>query len=338
MYIYLLFIILFVCITFILTFIKNTQNKYIKKSKRKIITDKNGKIINICMVSHGGRIKCLLKKLNIYANDKNKSIKFKNCATVLLKISKKQINVSMFHSGELNHVKPNCKYFVNGAKKELYDTSFNKKEYYDCDDAYHNILYNLNLKQSDIIVDLNIYIVRHSEGYHNTLSLLDKIIYFNDIKDPSITNIGKSQSYNIGEKMKNINFDYYFVSDLKRTKETLNHMFTNIDNNIFVLPCSHELQYFNNGASDGHQHLASLTKENQTAHKCSEHNCNDSLVWDYYHDFYDGVRGDNILMKKCKCRDTNMISMCLFIILSIRNDDCLDISEWIDERIKPCNK
>jgi len=332
MYKYLLFIILIACVVIIRLFIESKRHKSIKKSKRKTITYKNGKIINICIVSHGGRIKCLLKKLNISMNNKNnKSIKLKNCATILLKISKKRISTSMFHDGELNYVKSNCKYFVNDAEKESYDTLFNKKEHYahNCDSTYHKILHNLNLEQSDIVADLNIYIVRHGEGYHNTLSITEKIIYFNDMKDPSITGPGELQSHNIGKKMKNINFDYYFVSDLKRTKETLKCMFTNINNNIFVLPCSHELQYFNNGASDGHQYFASLTKENQTEHKCQN---DDSLVWDYYHDFYDGVRGDNILIKKCKCRDTNMISMCLFIILSIKNNDRLDISEWINER------
>lgn len=322
------------CLMFtILKILKKKKRKYIKKSKRKKIKTKNinTKEKNICMVSHGGRIKCLLKKLNISVKDENgKSIKFKNCATILLKISKEKINVSMFYDGELQHVKPNCKYFVSNKIIEPYDVPFNGKTYDAENGLYDDILYNLNLKKSDITSDLNIYIVRHGEGYHNTLSFLDKIIYFNDIKDPSITKTGKKQSQNVGNRLENINFDYFFVSDLKRTKETLKHMFKNISDDIYVLPCSHELQYVNNGKSDGHQYLASLTKENQTAH---EYDDDDSLVWDYYHDFYDGIRGDNILNKKCKCRDTTMISMCLFIIGSINCDDCLNISEWINERL-----
>lgn len=332
LYIIRICIICVICIVFfIMKKLKKKKRKHIRNSKRHKRKNDNNKETNICMVSHGGRIKCLLKKLNISVDDGNgKSIKFKNCATVLLKISKKQIDVSLFHDGELEHVKPNCKYFVKKNIKKTYDTLFDGKTYNSNDIMYDDILDNLNLKRSDITSNFNIYIIRHSEGHHNTLSLYEKIIYFNDLKDPTITKIGKKQSKHVGNALKNIRFDYYFVSDLKRTKQTLNNMFKNINDDVYVLPCSHELQYVNNGNSDGHQYFASLTKENQTGH---DYDDDDSLVWDYYHEFYDGVRGDDVLIKNCRCRDTNMISMCLFIIKSINCGDNIDISEWINNRV-----
>jgi broad specificity phosphatase PhoE len=284
---------------------------------------------NICIISHGGRMKCLLKKMGMSTDDKHgMPIKFKNCATILLNITKNNINVSMCHDGKLTKPKNGCKYFVNNVV-DPHDIQFKNVNYKN--EKYNKMLNILNIKNSDINCDLNIYIVRHGEVYHNTLSLYDKIIQFHDIKDPNITKTGKKQSQEIGNKLNHIAFDYFFVSDLKRTKETLKNMFKNINDNIFVLPCSHELQYVNNGNSDGHQLITSLTNENKTTHKYNDKN-NDFLIWDYYYDFYEGVRGENIIFKKCKCRETNMISLSLFIMKSIENNENYNVLDWINKR------
>jgi hypothetical protein len=107
------------------------------------------------------------------------------------------------------------------------------------------------------------YFIRHGEGEHNVASRFKKM----NLVDPELTKGGVESTISINKALlddiyvecakiddKNV---YVFSSDLYRTRETLQYsiygldkIFKNMDNSIHVLPCSHELNYFNSGECD----------------------------------------------------------------------------------------
>jgi hypothetical protein len=128
-----------------------------------------------------------------------------------------------------------------------------------------------------------------------------------------------------------------FVSDMKRTRQTLANMYKGIlemkessndlivgindSSNIIevkVLPCSHELAYVKNSKCDG----VSKITANENKMNCSiqDSKCKIEVVpnssnqlsvnWDNYVKFYNGkTRGAFINMNKSRCRDTDMITL-----------------------------
>lgn len=60
------------------------------------------------------------------------------------------------------------------------------------------------------------------------------------------------------QALNNIKFNYIFVSDLARTRQTIqkilnSNSYHNQIKKIFVLPCSHELDFVKSGQCDGGQ-------------------------------------------------------------------------------------
>lgn len=64
-----------------------------------------------------------------------------------------------------------------------------------------------------------IYVVRHGQSQSNTQDYNEKIADFKDA-GTDLTDLGKLQAKELSKKLKNINFDAIFSSDLIRTKQT----------------------------------------------------------------------------------------------------------------------
>jgi len=129
-------------------------------------------------------------------------------------------------------------------------------------------------------------LVRHGEAIHNTYK---KTTIFRET-DTKLILSGQEGAKKAGEAINNylkttinratnlhMKIDYYFVSDLKRTRETFEYMLHNIEkdnlsfvNNdeikIIVLPCSHELVFDSDGQCDDKKNLTDiLTNENKVS-------------------------------------------------------------------------
>lgn len=208
------------------------------------------------------------------------------------------------------------------------------------------------------------YFIRHGEGEHNVASRFKKM----NLIDPELTEGGVESTIGINkallkdiekEKKKNIhdNHVYVFSSDLYRTRETLQYsiygldqIFKNMDTSIHVLPCSHELNYFNSGECDkktmisGNENKSNCKtlkyedKNQQDTYGCDQvllvRNPNenkkykrykkeisdpikDSKIWNinwkYYNEFYKGTRRKPSRKRKY-CKDTNMVEQALEIM------------------------
>jgi len=194
------------------------------------------------MVSHQGRIQCLLASIGIIS--KKKICKFKNCAIISLqfkKIDDKTISLfcEMVYEGELDSEedKPSVYYgtgsheysprgFIYGKykkweKRSVSDEEFIKKTYA-IDEK--TLRANFNLLPKDIPDNeiITIYLMRHGQGTHNI-----NRSYIKSYNDALLTQEGCQQAKKAaihffkGENSKNPkNFDIIFVSDLKRTSQT----------------------------------------------------------------------------------------------------------------------
>jgi broad specificity phosphatase PhoE len=129
-------------------------------------------------------------------------------------------------------------------------------------------------------------LVRHGEAEHNKYKkttiirqtdtdLIDSGRTGAEMAGKAINNYLKTTMN--GNTNEHIKIDYYFVSDLKRTRETFEYMLHNIEkdnlsfvNNdeikIIVLPCSHELVFDSDGQCDDKKNLTDiLTSENKVS-------------------------------------------------------------------------
>jgi broad specificity phosphatase PhoE len=350
---------------------ENYYSKYIKyKNKylelKNIINNQkgNGETINCALVAHNGRIKCLLTSLGIpikkFINEKNKEyeMRFKNCAIILLKITSQKIEISLIYDGEINKIKKDYFYYVkdttNMEKNEIKFENFVLQN-----EKYSEGLRKLNLKPDDINDNtINFYMVRHGEGEHNVASLSEKLVS-NKILDASLTDIGKTQALNASAKLNTIKFDYCFVSDLRRTRQTIEGILENNDyleqiTQIYVLPCSHELDFKSSGNCDGAQLFSMIEKENQMKCEPETDSCriDDEKVccivkikskaigkiiplnWTYYRQFYAGGTRKRPGNSRLHCRDTNMISLGVFVIdnSKLEQPNLSNMSNWITNR------
>ena len=216
-------------------------------------------------------------------------------------------------------------------------------------------------------------LVRHGEAEHNKYkktTLIRKT-------DTDLIDSGRIGAEKAGEAINNylkttmgatgqhIKIDYYFVSDLKRTRETFKYILHNIEkenlsfvNNdeikIIVLPCSHELVFDSDGQCDGKKNLTDLlTNENKVSctklnkyepnndeyencnrftSTCKENN-NITIVldWTDYTKFYGNSYryiDPNPFKKKQgeRCRNTSMIEQAISIITTKLKDTGVNIN------------
>jgi broad specificity phosphatase PhoE len=269
--------------------------KYINLKKQISLQSQKGGVdpepINILIVSHNSRLRCLFSKLFSGENIP----RFKNAAIVKLELVSdivkggEVVKVKLIYEGEVNN--PKKGYAVMGEPKG-FDTKLKED--------FPKI--KLSINDSTLTnKNYNIYLVRHGEGTHNTkkgeykeedddvdektlppitaeetkkcaeeqtaCENKDTCVVPPQLENPkedipsvdtNLTPEGILQANRAGEILKGIKFSAVFVSDLFRTIQTLNGLnLPQIKNNTlkpYVLPCSHEIQYYkgDDKPCDGH--------------------------------------------------------------------------------------
>jgi len=283
----------------------------------------NNKIVSL-MVSHNSRMQCLLKEILKTKNGYTKT-RFQNCAIVRMELKRNNpLSISLVYEGELSeddkYLKENEKptnkrksyYFLDLRYEE--DLRLEKKEFLteSCDTESNIKLCNKLLscicsRKGTQSVNFNnminnsdntsyvFYIIRHAEGFHNTLEKSEKLkatfMNKNSLKDPKLSYQGINQSLNAGRELYKIlmnrgdyNINYLFVSDLARTRMTLalicysiyentkgminkinayknnkNKKITLLNHTMIVLPCSHEIYYEKGSACNGSSLMSTIS-------------------------------------------------------------------------------
>jgi len=304
--------------------------KYLKyKAKYFELLDQiGGNITNSLIVTHNGRIRCLLDSIGIPTIDKStkEEIRFKNCAILLLSVTKDGYTISLEYDGNL-------------AEKSVEKAEKEKRKYYTkTDDTGINAIFQRTIKplsllglKSEQIQNIgsntyNFYIVRHGDGVHNSMGFLEKAIS-SEVTDAELTKDGIAQAEEAKVYLSAIKIDKLYVSDLKRTRQTLGKLIEGHKNmsakEIVVLQCAHELVYVEGKNCDANQGIKSgLSYENKP--KCSADkdicNINDicckvnnlPIDWYFYRAFYgDGTRMKHGNKNPKECRDTNMIQQAI---------------------------
>ncbi len=181
--------------------------------------------------THNNRLVCYFKK--IVKNFPKKH--FNNCAIIKCYKINNKVKFRMIYDGEVYNY---CNIWTI--------KSFNK--YFD------NKYFNINLPDKT-----EIYLIRHALGYHNIMSLFNKI--FCPKKDSQLTINGIEQAEKAGLFLKGYfkNFYsnpklYFLASTLIRTRQTIGIIMKmlNIIDSIYVIPCINELVYVSNCNCDTH--------------------------------------------------------------------------------------
>ena len=286
---------------------------------------------NCVIATHQGRIRCLIDNLlknkniksdNYYFDKNNEIYRFKNSCILKITITKTKTKIELLHDGEVDEKKPDYVYFSKSENNELQKVYDNEKKL-----KYSQINFNtIEINQNEINQNIfnvgeneyTFYLLRHGQGYHNTLEKSQKIqsLYLpgfrEKILDASLTNKGIEQAEEAGNKLNDITFDYYFASDLKRTRQTLLKAFENknlLENNIIILPCNHEVTYPNCDK-------LSLITPNENVSSCQKDNHEEcgSANWEYYKKKYNGYRSSINTILNRDCSNINIISEAINII------------------------
>ena len=271
---------------------------------------------NSIILGHQARFRCFLKK---YITDafNDKVHRFQNGCIIQYKIDNQYITIDLIHNGEIDEQKPSYVYYVKPGTtqqsfEKLYNKSDNQSKAKNPTWKYQVITFNKIKIPNDMFTVGNnkytFYLIRHGQAEHNLNKSLTKTK--NQLfgkPDTNLTKQGNQQAFNSGlsaqKYIKNVNF--LFVSDLKRTRQTLvsfinglkiNNNSLQIPNKIVILPCLHELSFVQGNPCDGHQ--ITNPKENQIA--CTYNTCDQEiksslkdydLDWSLYYKFYnEGTR------------------------------------------------
>lgn len=288
----------------------------------------SGNTFTSIIVTHNGKLRCLLDKLG-FSDDKDYDVrkkKFMNCVILKLEVTSKQMSIVMIDQGDLSK--------EDNYSMKPYFTTFNKTLNHGLEEAENN--------------KFIFYLIRHGDGYHNKA----KIRGTNEkIKDPSLTKIGEEQCIRAGKILSahllsqdpqgdafasfnkslvvpkepdvypHVNF--LFVSELVRTRQSLHKIleggvkFKPINdqfNKVIILPCSRELIY--NSKNCDVDDITTQENEmlcnpaiNENPEFCKKLG-NFNLDWSYYLDFH----GDQIIRRSANCKHTEMISEAIKII------------------------
>ncbi len=276
----------------------NYLNLNYKKSLNQI---GSGNVFTSIIVTHNGKLRCLLDKLG-FSDDGDYNIrkkKFMNCVILKLEVTSNQMSIVMIDQGDLSK--------EDNYSMKPYFTSFDKTLNHGLEEAENN--------------KFIFYLIRHGDGYHNKA----KIRGINEkIKDPSLTKIGEEQCIRAGKILSaypQVNF--LFVSELVRTRQTLYKIleggvkFNPINekfNRVIILPCSRELIY--NSKNCDVDDVTTQENEmlcnpaiNENPEFCKKLG-NFNLDWSYYLDFH----GDQIIRRSANCKHTEMVSEAIKII------------------------
>ena len=252
-----------------------------------------GYTTNILIVSHNARMRCFIDSLkdvkdnldgyksisNIIkfklGDSKEKEIRFMNGAILKVTLFKGSSTgkISLFYEGEVNNRKPGL-YFVSAPTSASSDPSDTIFGVYDFD-------YTQSFGISPLNFNVNFLIVRHGEGTHN---LKDNPQTWNFITgmgtDPTLTFDGEMQAKKAGDFIKEqnppIKFDVVFVSTLVRTRQTAYLILKNSKNTknigpntkFIVLPCSHELLYYNKEGKSCDELNAMIPRASENISNC----------------------------------------------------------------------
>lgn len=295
------------------------------------------------IVTHENRLKCALRDIIGSAHD------YKNCC--IIKLSLRIVNnvnnlnnqiyydISLIYDGE-THKKDRVYYTGNNDIINENDILFPN-----LNDTTSKLL-NLNATDLNQDIQYTFFMIRHAQSDHNLYNKLQKLK--SPLKlDTSITPVGKRQSENAGMFLNkyltenNLNIDYLFSSDLKRTRQTLSVILSKItipmnNNKITVIPCSHEILYTKKENCDKNMVLSvkSIAGENRMScdpKKCSKINEKDQccqikyentkldIDWTYYNDFYDGKtrKFTYLTANKYSCSNNDFIQMMVLYINSM---------------------
>jgi len=273
------------------------------------------------IVTHSGRIRCLLDK---FRSDINKKIgKLGNWGSLVLSFDVDgNITIQVLSSGVKSKKIKNMDK-VNIPKRD--DKGF------------------------DWWKDKRLYIVRHGVASHNVLKTKGKTSIsgvpdaimgtinkssqsINGMKDTGLVEFGEHHNVkDVKTTVDNVNghlgvnkINTLFSSDLLRTRQTMYHLLNNglkIEfgkHKIHVVPCSHEVAYTTFTSCDYHYTTA---MENLVNPKSTDpFKCNRlfTVDWSYYDKFYknkwSGSRRNRMHFTGNKCNNTNMMTGIMKII------------------------
>jgi broad specificity phosphatase PhoE len=287
----------------------------------------SGNTYTSIIVTHNGKLRCLLDKLGFSDNENHntREKKFMNCVILKLEITSNQMSIKMIDQGNLSK-----------------DDKYSLKPYFT---TFDKILDNglPEVGNNKFIF----YLIRHGDGTHNKAKIRgtnEKII------DPSLTKIGEEQCIEVGRKLSahlenwtldpqgkaaNSEVNFLFVSELVRTRQSLYYILKGgIDfkpiyekfNKVIVLPCSREIVYLTdscdvNQASTQENEMLCNPEISENLDYCNNLppinlNSNNLLIdWSYYTDFH-GIQN---IKRSANCKDTDMIRQAIKIIKLNKN-------------------
>ncbi|VBB18983.1 histidine phosphatase family protein [Yasminevirus sp. GU-2018] len=283
----------------------------------KVIESK--KPINLLLVTHNARLRCFLEDVlgdlmkSLRTQNNVDEIRFKNCCILRLSLKRGMSKgvIELVYEGDVMNRKEGAYFRTPSTKAKEGDVDFLPFEFG---------LDTLNIVPASVKEDYNIYIVRHGEAEHNLKGSLhltkDTLLTSNSKKQDD----GVRQAVRAGSALASIlngdNIKTVFVSELKRTRQTLSVMMRQmgIRKDMIVLPCSNELKYSEGGRCDaiGKSQFALVPAENKAV--CPENMSGDMCTvvdgfkvdWGHYMNF----KKDSTV----SCADRNMIQIMLDIV------------------------
>jgi broad specificity phosphatase PhoE len=225
--------------------------------------------------SHNSRIQCLINKFKPKITKTR--IRFQNCCILRLEISENYFSLRLVYSGELSDheqgkvSKKKRPYYTTPDKADPENGYFSFGHIQANQDTMWMVTERLNISESNLLGNKFVfYIVRHGQGEHNVKNSFGFSETLGLKRDTPVTQIGLDQATKAGEELRNIlseyreKIDYYFASDLERTRQTLLNVYVGLykrndeiqgmeiseesqqtqqnpkPDKIVILPCAHE--------------------------------------------------------------------------------------------------
>ena len=264
------------------------------------------------ITTHQARLRCMLhdiinKNANL-VNQKGELHRFQNGCIIHLEILPSTLKLSLLHNGQIDEEKPNYVYYVKPGTNDPRAQSGNYQI-----QELTPITTNHNFNVGNFTYGF--YLIRHGQAIHNLEEYSGKLI--NRPLDSDLTQAGILQAQNSGEYFKNKQINYFFVSDLKRTMQTLKQFTTSAGikvNKAIVLPCNHELAY-KGSSCDGNQGITPNENKNTCAPLSTTSACSAvgiPLDWSEYTSFYgNGSRQKPGNNKKKHCRNFSTLQLAI---------------------------
>ena len=298
---------------------------------------------------------------------------FKNGAVLKLTVNRHGVAISLVVDGEIGEGEDKAGYTYFKSSRSI--SGGIKKKYNELvmeDDAVATSKYSDLIDGDDMYV---FYLIRHGQATHNVLK--GRFAKMTSNKDTMLTEMGKAQAKNAGKSLYKYIQDednhsdlptHLFVSDLKRTRQTMSNILLAFPNQmrnvetLTVLPCAHELVYVKSpSSSTGNESGSSCDRSQGISANENTSSCNTSipgtcpthtegangvdsrsLGWDKYYDFYgDATRSMRSATIRCltcgknqkkRCRDTDMIREAIKIINSSSGARDSEMSEMSGAR------